>query len=160
MNNQTQTFLIDESSWHAANIHLRDVQGLWGGRLISVSGAGRTTVQVISPAMVEHRYQFNLDEAQTWRLLSIFIQHDFVSIECTERMGFPDEARPTIMLINVNGQRCTISKWAGVQEPRFDAIYAELLEIEALTENPKPIYSGPFDGEYIPEGFSNLDYLK
>jgi hypothetical protein len=61
------------------------------------------------------------------------IENDFVTIEPFERPGIPDEARPSITLANATGEQRTISKWAGVEDRRFDAVYAALLRLKALS---------------------------
>lgn len=150
--NQTQTFLGDETTWSAVHIELSDVQGLWGGRSIFVSGTGRVVVQVVTEGMYERRYEFALTEAEVRRLLQVCIANDLLTIRIAERMGIPDEARPEIALVNAAGERWTLAKWQGVRNARFDAIYAGLLGIETLTRSLEPVYSGPFMWEYVPEG--------
>lgn len=152
--NQTQSFLGDESAWPAAKAQMSDVQGLWGGRRIFVYGNGRVVVQSVAEEMYEQRYEFVLPAVEVRRLLGTCIEKDFMTIrEDAGRMGIPDEAWREITLINAAGERRTVARWEGEKDSRFDAVYNELLHIEALIGNTEPIYSGPFEWEYVPEGF-------
>ncbi|MFQ5570559.1 MAG: hypothetical protein ACE5G0_12830 [Rhodothermales bacterium] len=151
--NQTQAFLADEATWSAVTIELYDVQGLWGGRRVLISGTGHVVAQLVSAGMYEQRFEFTLGENEILQLLKVCIENDLVTITCDKRLGRPDEARPGIILVNAAGDRCAISKWAGVKNARFDAIYTEFLRIEALTQHRNPVYSGPFEQAYVSEGF-------
>ncbi len=146
--NPTQVFLGDETHWPAVSIELFDVQGLWGGRRIRVRDGGQMTVQIVQPGMIEQRYELRLSPFDFRQLLSTLIENDFVTLHPAERPGIPDEARPTITVINAAGDKWTVAKWAGVEDARFGAIYAEFLRIEALTQSLEPVYHGPFEASH------------
>ncbi len=142
--NATRTFLGDEQQWPDTHIALCDVQGLWGGRKITAAGSGQVVVQIVERGMFERRYAFAIDRAGWQRLLNVFLQYDFVTIQPADRPGIPDEARPTITLTNAAGEARTVAKWAGVADDRFEAIYAALIQLETSTQHMEPISSGPF----------------
>jgi hypothetical protein len=142
--NATQEFLGDETQRAAASIELYDVQGLWGGQRIYVEGGKRAVVQLIQPGMLERRYEFTPGEDVIKRLLELMVENDFLTIKPGERLGKPDEARPRITLVNAEGNKWAVAKWARVQDERFDAILQGLLRLEELTKTLDPVYSGPY----------------
>ncbi len=131
--NPTQAFLGDETHWPSVSIELFDVQGLWGGRRIRVTDGGQMIVQVVQRRMIEQRYELRPSPSDFRQLLSVLIDNDFLTLQPAERPGIPDEARPTITVVNAAGEKCTVAKWAGVKDARFAGIYAEFLRLEALT---------------------------
>jgi len=143
--NATRAFLGDEAHWSAARVELYDVQGLWGGRRISVAGPKQVVVRRVLTGRLERRYEFDLNADEWKRLLDSFVEYDFVTIKPMERPGIPDEARPTITLVNVGGEKCVVAKWAGVKDERFDAVYSAMMRLEAFTAHLEPVYSGPYD---------------
>ncbi len=132
--NPTRVFLGDETHWPAVSIELFDVQGLWGGHRIRVTDGGQMTVRIVQRGMIEQRYELQLNPADFQQLMEALIENDFVTLHPAERPGIPDEARPTITVINAAGEKWTVAKWADVKDARFDAIYAEFLRLEALTQ--------------------------
>ena len=142
--NSTRDFLGDETQRAAASMELYEVQGLWGGRRIYVESNKRAVVQLIQPNMLEHRYEFALEENEIKRILDLFVENDFLTIKANERPGIPDEARPRITLVNAAGEKWAVSKWAGVKDDRFDRIYQALLRIERFAQTIDPVYSGPY----------------
>ncbi len=95
--------------------------------------------------MFERRYEFTLEMAAWQRLLSVFLENDFVTIQPPDRPGIPDEAHPTITLTNAAGEARACSKWAGVVDDHFDQVYAAMMELETATQHLEPIYNGPFN---------------
>ncbi len=130
--NATQDFLKDETQWSGASLELHDVQGLWGGQIIRVNGSWRVVVQIIPSARPERRYEFELDPADWQHLIQVVIENDFVTIKPIERPGLPDESRPRITLVNAMGDQCMVAKWAGVEDKRFDAVYAALMRLKTF----------------------------
>ncbi len=143
MTNATLEFLGEPAQRSAARLELNDVQGLWGGRRITLS-AGRAVVQLVQTGMQETRFEFAPGDGEFERLLDQFIENDFLSIQPLERPGIPDEARPTLIFWNAAGEKKAVSKWAGVKDERFDALYQSMLQYETLTHNLEPTYRGPY----------------
>src|SRR5689334_22629249 len=151
--NETQIFLGNESQRATASIELVDIQGLWGGRRILVSGSRKVVVQRVLRGQLEKRFEFELSVDEWNQLLNLFIEQDFLTISPIERPGIPDEARPGISLVNAHSDKRTVSKWAGVKDERFDTVYAALMHFEALTVHLEPTYSGPYNPYASPDRF-------
>lgn len=150
MTNTTGIFLGPKAAWPGASLELDDVQALHGGRRIFIYGTGQVLVQMVAPGQQEQRYEFKLARAEVRRLLQLCIEHDLATIKPADRPGQPDEARPTLTLGNDEGRFEIVSKWAGVTDPRFDAIYAALLQLETRVQHLTPTDSGRFDRYYKP----------
>jgi hypothetical protein len=149
--NATQVFLGDASQSGNARIELNDVQGLWGGRNISVAGSRRAIVQRVQPGLIERRYEFELDAATWTRLLEVLVATDFLTIRPAERPGIPDEPRPCVTIVNAQGERRSVAKWAGVEDVRFDGVYRTLLQLASLTEMLEPVHVEPYRGSINPD---------
>ena len=141
--NATQTFLGEGTGRDAARVEMRDVQGLWGGRIIAAERE-KAVVRIIGRGMAERRFEIGLGQEEWNRLLDALIENDLVTIQPEERMGIPDEARPSITLVNAAGERHTVEKWAGVKDARFEAVYAAITRLEGLTQGIEPVYNGPY----------------
>ncbi|MCL4304127.1 MAG: hypothetical protein KJ077_51055 [Anaerolineae bacterium] len=150
MTNTTGIFLGPKAAWPGASLELDAVQGLHGGRRIFIYGTGQALVQIVAPGQHEQRYEFKLARAEVRRLLQLCIEHDLVTIKPADRPGQPDEGRPTLKLGNDIHRFAIVSKWAGVTDPRFDAIYAALLQLETRVQDLTPTDSGRFDRYYKP----------
>ena len=142
--NPTRTFLGDQSQWLTLQLELDDVQGLWGGRRIAITGTRQVVVQLVQPEMLERRYEFELPIAAWTHLIEVFIAQDFVTIQPVERPGIPDEARPLITLTNAAKEQRSVAKWARIKDERFDAVYQALLQIEKLVAPLAPMFQGPY----------------
>ena len=134
----------DEPQWLDARVELDDVQGLWGGRRIAIGGAGRLVVQVVEPGQWERRFELTVEPDEWRRLVALLIENNLLTIQPAERAGIPDEARPSLTVVNAAGECWSVSKWAGVKDERFDAVYAALRRLETLTVHLDPVYRGPF----------------
>ncbi len=142
--NATQQFLGEKGGWDSVSIEMSDVQGLWGGRIVRVLGSGQTLVRRIDRTMHERRYEIAAPPDEVRRLLGLFLEVDFLTIRPEERPGIPDEARPSITLMNASGARRTVSKWVGVADDRFDRVYAAIMEFERFAAQHEPAYVGPY----------------
>jgi hypothetical protein len=127
--NETELFLGERPSWPTATLILDDVQALWGGQRLVVNGDGTAVLTTVAPGGAPQINQFSLSEDTIQRLLQLCVDVDLVTIVTPERLGVPDEARPTLTLVNGNGRQHTIAKWANDKAERFDAIYAALLQL-------------------------------
>ena len=135
-------FLSNPPAWPSLHIELNDVQGLWGGRDILVSGTGEVLVQVVSRAGSAELYELTLDASQIEQLLGMFSQYDFPGLAIEERPGIPDEPRPQITLCGPAGEQHRVAKWANDSHPAFDALYQALLQLEGLATHTPPLYRG------------------
>lgn len=145
----TAAFLGPATLWQEAELCLRDVQGLWGGREIYVS-FNRIIIRQVSRGMRERRVVFvDADAAQS--LFQLCIENDFLTIEIETRPGLPDEARPTLLLTNNVGNEHTLGKWAGQKVERFDRLYNAILALEKKVELFPAIYEGLFVADWSPD---------
>ncbi len=142
--NATERFLGDEGRRLRTSVELRDVQGLWGGRRILITGVGRALVQIVTPSMEEKRYELTPSEDQIRALLAHFIEVDFLTIPSDGRAGIPDEARPSIRLTSHSGVTHAIAKWAGIKDERFDSLYRAIRAFEEETRGRQPVYVGMY----------------
>ena len=126
--NQTELFLGERPLWSAASLELDDVQALWGGRRIVLQGDGTAVLTTVSREGNQQTKQFLLGEKEVQPLFQLCVAVDLVTMVMPERMGVPDEARPTLTLVNGNDRRHTVAKWANDKNERFDTIYTALLK--------------------------------
>lgn len=156
--NQTRSLLREEYLWPGASLELDDIQWLHGGRRIFLYGTGQTVVQVVSPGPQERRYEFRLGREEVRRLFRLCIDNDLAAIKPEQRPGLPDEAQPRLTLTSINGYNRQVSKWAGVREDHFEAIYTALRQLEAQTQQMEPVFTGRYDSYYRPKrGLSLLN---
>ncbi|MFH0886630.1 MAG: hypothetical protein V1843_00520 [bacterium] len=125
-------------------IELRDIQGLFGGRNIIVNGSGIATVEAVyvdpkTKKLAHKTYTAQICKCDVENFLYMAIAKDFVNIKIKERLGVPDEARPTITITNFEGKKHSISKWANDSNERFDVLYSELLKIEDKVKKLKQL---------------------
>lgn len=126
--NQTELFLGERPLWSAASLELDDVQALWGGRRIVLQGDGTAVLNIVSRDGNQQTRHFALSQAEVAQLFQLCVAVDLVTMVMPERMGVPDEARPTLTVVNGNGRRHTVAKWANDKHERFDALYSALLK--------------------------------
>lgn len=142
--NQTEQFLGEQTEWPAAALQLHALQGLWGGRIITVFGAGRVVARLVSRGMWERRYVWQLDAAATQTLFALFIQYDFAALSLPLRPGIPDETLVKLSLTNSQGKIMTHAQWQNDSHPIFNTLSTALLKLEAETEMLEPVYAGPY----------------
>ena len=142
--NQTEQFLGEPTEWPTAALQLHALQGLWGGRIITVSGSGQVVVRLVGRGMWEQRYEWWLDAAATHTLFSLFIHHDFAALSLPTRPGIPDETLSQLSLTNSQGKIIIQAQWQNDSHPIFDTLTAALLKLEAQTETLSPVYAGPY----------------
>lgn len=134
-----------------AEVILRDVHPLWGGRNIYLFGDGRLFVQIVARDGQETRYASQVEPAGIEELAELLRRHRFMEMEIEERPGLPDEARPEIEVTWRSGAHSAVAKWAGDAHPDFDAIYTWLLDLAEEVVVQQPIYTGPYDENWRPE---------
>ncbi len=144
MTNQTEGFLGEQAEWPAAALQLHALQGLWGGRIITVSGAGQVVARLVGRGMWEQRYEWWLDAAATQTLFALFIHHNFAALSLPLRPGIPDETLVKLSLTNSQGKIMTHAQWQTDSHPIFDSLIAALLKLESQTETLEPVYAGPY----------------
>jgi hypothetical protein len=168
--NSTMDFLGGRSRWVDARVELLDVQGLFGGRNVLVTGAGSVWVQIVSPdrqGLRETRYEQVVSRIpaepppEVAELLECAVRNDFVTLRSDDRPGIPDEARIRIRLTNRDGTTREAAFWEGnpalhadggnTDRTRFDALYTRIRGFQANLEKTRPpVYQGP----YRPDGWA------
>ncbi len=144
MTNQTEQFLGERTTWPAAALQLHALQGLWGGRIITISGAGQVVARLVGRGMWEQRYEWHLDAAATQTLFALFIHHNFAALSLTLRPGIPDETLSQLSLTNSQGTIITHAQWQTDSHPIFDSLSTAILKLESQTETLSPVYAGPY----------------
>ena len=142
--NQTEQFLGEPAEWPAAALQLQALQGLWGGRIITVSGAGQVVARLVARGMWERRYVWQMNAAATQTLFALFIHHDFAALALPLRPGIPDETLIQLSLTNSQGTIMTHAQWQTDSHPIFNTLSAALLKLESQTETLEPVYAGPY----------------
>lgn len=142
--NQTEQFLGQQTEWPAAALQLHALQGLWGGRIITVSGTGQVVARLVGRGMWERQYVWQMDAAATQTLFALFIHHDFAALSLPLRPGIPDETLIQLSLTNSQGTIITYAQWQTDSHPIFDTLSTALLKLESQTETLEPVYAGPY----------------
>lgn len=139
--NATVTFLRPEYSWSKVAFELRAVQPLSGGVKVYLPAwtISQFFVTKVAPEGKETKYKLQMAWETKEELCRLFIEKDFITIRPEERVGVPDEARSEITLTNSRNESHTISKWAGVADARFDAVYEALLALSERTAGQRPM---------------------
>mgnify|MGYP006921585956 CR=1 FL=1 len=138
MDNETSQFLGRDYQWRDAEIRLEDVQALYGGVRLWIAKWGKPSVRRVARGGEETRYKIPFARDEKSELLQLFVRQDFLTIKPPERAGVPDEARPVITLTNAKRETHTVTKWAGVQDARFDLLYDALLAIADRSKDVRP----------------------
>jgi len=125
-------------------IELRDIQGIFGGRDVIINGSGIATIEAVyvdpkAGGLSHNKYAVQICKCDVENFLNTAIANDFVNIKIPERLGVPDEARPTIIIINSSGNKHSVCKWANDSDLRFDPLYTELLSIEKKSRQLKKL---------------------
>jgi len=128
-------------------IVLRDVQGLWGGQDLWLSGNGRLIVRIVDPEKGDKavsQYGLQLPQARVAETGKLVAERNFFKIDIPSRRGVPDEARPTITVRLADGKEKSVAKWANDRHADFDAVYRHLLSLCKLAEKSgKLLFQGP-----------------
>lgn len=142
--NQTRRFLGDDLLWYGGSLELQAYRAQEGGRRIFVFGSGHAVVQLVGPTpdMQETRYEFRVPPDVLERLYRICLQSDLAALEPSRRLGQSGELEQQLCLTRADGIERRIRKWAGVEDTRFEAVFAALLALEQHIEGLTPVYEG------------------
>jgi len=125
----TRAFLGEEAGWQAASLALEDVQPLWGGQRVSITGRGRVLAEAVSADGKEKHGYLHLPAAEAQALLALCCEQDILALPPSPRPGLPDEARPQITLTNPAGESQSVAAWAGAMDDRLAAVYTALQQL-------------------------------
>ncbi len=148
--NATARFLGPEGDWPKCQLVLRDVQGLFGGEDVYVSGAGECTIRLVAAGMKEKRFRLKLTASETLALRRACVEADLADLRIRDRSGVPDEAHPELSLTSAAGETRKVAKWANDKVPAFDKVYQAVRALKEKTKDLKPEYDGPYDRAWKP----------
>jgi len=158
--NKTEEFLGSPEEREKVILQFNDMNGLHGGRIIVVNGAGNALVQIVSPnneqnKMWEKRYVFNISPAQLNDIFTDIINNDVMTIQLKDRPGIPDETRIHFTMTNGNNDSFNLETWEQSSLPpgayqdspraKFDKACLGLKQLEHLARTEKtPVQQGPY----------------
>jgi hypothetical protein len=158
--NTTEIFLGSPEEREKVVLHFSDMNGLHGGRLITVNGLGNVLVHIVSPnneqnKLWEKRYSFNISHEQLNDVFTDIINSDVMTIQLEDRFGIPDETRIHFSMTNGNNDTFQLETWeqsnlppdADRDNPRvkFDKACLALKRFEHLAKTEKtPVQEGPY----------------
>ncbi len=140
-------------------VHLMDVQGLFGGHNLFIRNDGSLFLQVVrhsNRGLVDRRFKGKLEAEEIERLSLLMQSVDFENMSIPDRMGVPDEARPTIIVFKEN-RIISKAKWANDFHEGFDKIYGFLKRIIRQQEETVPFFKGNFSRRFHPKGFRKAE---
>jgi len=126
--NRTEIFLGERSTWRNAVLVLDDLHGAWGGKRITVRGNGSAVIKAIDLVGNEEVYACSLSLEQIDALFEQCIIADVLSVSPTNGGEQPDgEAATTLVLTNGAGKQASITHRARDEfAPRFEAVRSAL----------------------------------
>lgn len=110
----------------AISIELRDLQGLFGGSEIVIRKDNQVLITSIKNGKAACRTG-KISFSETIKKLKLGQLNHYVE---KQRMGSPDEAKPTIRMYYEDGLIKEYSKWHNEKDAYFDAVYETMLELE------------------------------
>jgi hypothetical protein len=140
-------------------VHLMDVQGLFGGQNLYIRSDGRFFSQLVrhsSGGLIDRRFKGVLEAEEIGRLSGLLESVDFENLTIPDRQGVPDEARPIIVVFK-EGRVISKSKWANDFHEGFDRVYSFLKRIGRVQEESPPHFKGKYDRLFLPKGFRNSE---
>ncbi len=147
--NATEVFLGREQDWSRCGVSVDDIHALFGGTAIYLEGSGACLVRIVARAD-EQRFSLTLAPRESLALRRACIDADLLTVPSKGRPGAADEASPTIVLRNADGQLQKRAKWANDKVARFDQVYDALLALRKKTKGLKPEYAGPRQHNWRP----------
>lgn len=158
--NRTEDFLGNPEERKKAVFQFSDMSGLYGGRLVVVTGAGNVMVQVASydperKKLWEKRYSFDLSPEQADEIVAEIIENDVMAIRLEKRTGVPDETRLRFSMTNAGNETFILEDWersslmpgTASDHPRvkFDRTCLALRRLVHRAETEEsPLQEGPF----------------
>ncbi len=158
--NQTEAFLGNPEERAEAQFLLYDMSGLFGGRMVSMTGKGNVAVQSVSPnpeknRLWEREYIFDLSSEHAEKITDEIIDADPLAIQLEDRTGVPDEVRIRFSITNSKKESFSLEDWERSSlhpdtsrdhpRKRFDRICHALKRLEHLAKTEKePVNEGPY----------------
>jgi hypothetical protein len=139
--------------WEAIRLELRDIQPIFGGRNVLLTGSGAIYVRTVRPGAggyEEKIYRLAPDTGSRRRILHACITQDLLTLRPRVHSAPPHHARPEIVLINARGETFSVADWDPPlpgSDPstvdRFNTIYREFRRLESMAEETSsPVHIG------------------
>ena len=158
--NKTEEFLGSPDEREKVILQFNDMNGLYGGRVIVVTGSGDVLVQLVFPnseqgKMWDKRYSFDISPEQLNEIFNEIINNDVLTIQLEDRSGNPDESIIHFSMTNGNDNLFKLETWeqsslppdAYLNSPRakFDKACLMLKRLEHIAGTEKtPVQEGPY----------------
>ncbi len=110
-------------------VRLDDIQGLSGGQTLVIDGDGNLFARKVNRERKEQRYHIKLSSEDLTALLAFIGKSGIEEYRQSKHVPVPDEAHPEITLSLPNQQKLTALKWSNDKDPKFDKLYAKLLQL-------------------------------
>ena len=132
----------DEPKLNSATvIRLDDVQGLFGGQNVVVDVYANLFVRKVSKGK-QSRYHLRLKPEELTALMEFIGSSGIQDYREKKRNAVFDEAYPTITMTLPQGKKIEASKLANDKDPKFDKLYARLLELVEKASQTTPYSTG------------------
>jgi hypothetical protein len=139
------------------SFELRDIQVLWGGVAIWASEDQSAIVQIVKQRegqgwLQESRYKFKLAEGQWAEVERLVGAHNFFLLEMPPfKSSVPDRAVTSILVVSQSGEVAKAKKRSDETNRDLDPFVSFVRGM--CRPQGKPIYDGPFDPDWRPDGF-------
>ncbi|MGZ3422221.1 MAG: hypothetical protein ACXVEE_30405 [Polyangiales bacterium] len=144
----TRNAPLPRAAW--SRVELRDIEGLWGGYVVTVFGDGDFWFELVDRTKVSRLYRATLHPSGMSDLGAVLARHDPRAMRVPMRNGVPGESCPTLSVIG-EGFTHRVSKWANDKHPDFDAVASWLRATgDNLAKATAPVWTGPFDWHWSP----------
>jgi hypothetical protein len=106
-----------------------DIHALWGGRAMWATDDLSAEVRVADCTQHQGLLRLTLTSEEWAEVERLVSETGLLDAVMPNRMGVPDEARPSITLVTAAGETTVQAKWANDREPAFDLVFAHLLAL-------------------------------
>jgi hypothetical protein len=142
-----------DEEWKEPVFHLKDIQGLFGGRDIYIYEDDTALVRLArherrSLRLREKRFITRLPAGTVDRLHALARSSGFDAYRQTRKTGIPDEAYPHLYWRSPSGKEFQGNKWDGEKDAHFDPLYHELVSLADTAKPAAPRYHGNYDSEW------------
>jgi hypothetical protein len=139
---------------------LHDVQTRFGGDALWAKKGGPIIIQVVEPEglgkpekLREKRYQLKARPGLYSEVELIVGSRNLLDLKLKGSAGSAD-TRTSIMLVPEVGLTVKLTRWGKASERRFDQLHEYLRNrCREIEVQEKPVYEGPYDKDWRPEGF-------
>lgn len=149
----TARFLGQPETWINARLRCDDVHGLWGGRVVYLSGAGQVVVQVVPASRSETRWAWASAPAAAQAVFARCAEGDVLAARWAPRPLVPDESQTRLTLVNAAGAQQSVVKLAHDPHAALAQIFLAAHHLADQAAHTAPLYQGLFDDCFQPAWF-------